>query len=95
MLESIIIFISVSILVNLFIYRKFLYCEWLLFHDIVNFIITIIFSIVTGTFIGICFFGIGFLYPYCAFFKNSNFIKFIQSQLSVPEETVLPSNQDE
>lgn len=72
--EYVILFVILSILINMFIYRKFLYCEFLILQDLLLLIPTTIIAFLSSVII----FCTTFAISYVVWFKQSNFISFIK-----------------
>ena len=72
--EYVVLFVMLSILVNLFVYRKFLYCEFLILQDLLLLIPTTIIAFLASVII----FCATFVISYVVWFKQSDFISFIK-----------------
>ena len=72
--EYVVLFVMLSILVNLFVYRKFLYCEFLILQDLLLLIPTTIIALLASVII----FCATFAISYVVWFKQSGFISFIK-----------------
>ena len=81
--EYVILFVILSILINMFIYRKFLYCEFLILQDLLLLIPTTIIAFLSSVII----FCTTFAISYVVWFKQSNFISFIKSFFKSKKET--------
>ena len=81
--EYVILFVILSILINMFIYGKFLYCEFLILQDLLLLIPTTIIAFLSSVII----FCTTFAISYVVWFKQSNFISFIKSFFESKKET--------
>ena len=81
--EYVVLFVMLSILINLFVYRKFLYCEFLILQDLLLLIPTTIIAFLSSVII----FCTTFAISYVVWFKQSNFISFIKSFFESKKET--------
>lgn len=72
--EYVVLFVMLSILINLFVYRKFLYCEFLILQDLLLLIPTTIIAFLASIIV----FYATFAISYVVWFKQSNFISFIK-----------------
>lgn len=90
-IEYIVLFVLISILINLFVYRKFLYCELLFFQDLLLLIPTTILAIIITIVTTITIFFSMLVIPYVAWFKMSNLLAFIEPE----EETTTTKELNE
>ena len=90
-IEYIVLFVLISILINLFVYRKFLYCELLFFQDLLLLIPTTILAIIITIVTTITIFFGMLVIPYVAWFKMSNLLAFIEPE----EETTTTKELNE
>ena len=81
--EYVVLFVMLSILINMFIYRKFLYCEFLILQDLLLLISTTIIAFLASIIV----FCATFAISYVVWFKQSNFISFIKPFFKNKKET--------
>ena len=82
LLELIVLFVCVSLLINLFIYRKFIKCEWLFVKDVLMIIPFVIIITVMLILLDI------FTFCLCVkkWFDNRILVRFIKSEIYSKEE---------
>ena len=81
LLELIVLFVCVSLLINLFIYRNFIKCEWLFVKDVlmIPFVIIIVVMLILLDIFTFCL---------CVkkWFDNRTLVRFIKSEIYSKEE---------